>query len=316
MPTAQTPATAANTPKYVIITLLFLSVLVFAWGGNYTWVKLALQDSGPLTFNALRFLGATAIVGLCLVSLGRGRVLLPEPGERLLLGAIGFLQVALMTGLTSIAMLWIEASRTVLIAYSMPVWALLISIWLLGERTTPTAVAGGALGLLGLVLLTEPWTMTWDSGNAFLGSAIALIATIGWATGAVLYRTRRWRSSFWQQVFWQLAVAAVSVSLLAMIMERGTAFSPTPQYLAILLYNWIVPTSFGFWCWAQALSRISAASAGQFLLLSPVFGVFLSNLVLDEPLHSSLLISALFILVGAFLSFQRSAVPPQTNTPG
>lgn len=290
------------------LTVALLSVLIFAWGGNYTWVKVALEDSGPLTFNALRYSGAVVVIGIGLCLAGRARDLIPVRGEAGFMAMIGLLQITVMTGLTTVAMLWIEASRTVLIAYSMPIWAMIISLLVLREAITWRMVLGATLGLCGLGLLTDVVGMEWASGGTLIGSAIALTATLGWALGSVLYRLRQWRSNFWQQVFWQLCSAALTMSLIALVLESDEPITFSPEYVAIVVYNWLVPTSLGFWCWARALTRTSATAAGQFLLLSPVFGVFLSHVVLDEPLHPALLSSALLILAGAFLSLRRQSV--------
>ncbi len=287
----------------------FLVVLVFAWGGNYTWVKIALTDVGPWTFNALRYGGAALLLGV-LLAIHRGpRELLPYPGERLLLAMIGLLQITAMTGMTAVALQWVEASRVVLIAYSMPVWAMLIGLATQHERIDWRVVVGAALGLIGLLALFDPRRMNWLDGSALLGSGAALLGSLGWALGSVLYRVRRWHSSFWQQVFWQVATCALAMIVIAAIVEPGFRIDPTPSLLAIVVYNCLVPTALGFWCWAQALTRVSASVAGQVLMLAPLFGMLLSHLVLGEPLDSGISLSAACIVGGAWLSLRRSATP-------
>ena len=175
-------------------TLAFLSVVVFAWGGNYTWVKLALEDNGPWVFNALRYGCAVVLLGVVLSIRTQSTGILPLRGERLMMSVIGVLQIAVMTGATNIALTMIEASRTVLIAYSMPIWSMLLSRALLSERVTVRMAAGLLLGLTGLALLCAPWAMDWTSRSAVLGSGIALSGTVAWALASVLYKSRRWRS--------------------------------------------------------------------------------------------------------------------------
>ncbi len=295
---------AGTTPP--LTTILLLLTLVVVWGGNYTWIKLGLRDSGPWTFNAFRYGSAVLMLGAALL-VGRGpRALVPAPGERLLMAVSGFLQVAMMTGGTTLAMTRIEASRTVLIAYSMPVWGLALSVLLLGERASWAALLGLALGLSGLCLLSAPWAMDWTSASAVTGSALALAGTLGWALGAVLYRSRVWRTELWTQVFWQIVIGAVPMLLGAILLER-TPFRPGPAYAAIIAYNGLVPTVLGYWCWARALDRIPVQTASQVLMLSPVFGVLLSAAVLGERLGFTLLASGVLIVAGAALSYRRAS---------
>lgn len=288
--------------------LLFLTALVVIWGGNYTWVKIAIADMGPLTFNTLRYGGAAVLMAIVATACGSFRDITPERGERAALAVIGVLQIGVVTACSTLALRLIEANRVVLIVYSMPIWTLLIGAALFGERANARTLVGVALGGVGLALLTNPFAMSWTSGSA-PGVLLALASVIGWALGAILYRARRWRSNLWAQVFWQIAASVCVMIPFALAFERDAPINPTPFLLAMLFYNAIVPSVVGFWCWSQALARISVAHASQFLLLSPVFGLIQNHLVLGEPLGPVVFVAAACILAGASLSLRSSAKP-------
>ena len=280
---------------------LFLVTLVVIWGGNYTWVKIALRDIGPFTFNAIRYGLAVILMATAFASLGRLPQLLPQPSERPGLAVVGFLQVAVITTCTALALQWLEASRVVLIAYSMPIWTMPLSALILKERVTLITFAGAALGFGGLVLLTNPFAMPWTA-DSIPGLILALVAVNGWALGAVLYRQRSWQSTYWQQTFWQLAVTAVILVPVMMLLEYGSEIRFTAPMLVIAIYNSIFPTVLGYWCWAQALTRVPATTASQVLLMSPLFGMVLSHFVLGEPLGAWIWLAATCIVLGAWLA--------------
>ena len=280
---------------------LFLVTLVVIWGGNYTWVKIALRDIGPFTFNAIRYGLAVILMATAFASLGRLPQLLPQPSERRGLAVVGFLQVAVITTCTALALQWLEASRVVLIAYSMPIWTMPLSALILKERVTLITFAGAALGFGGLVLLTNPFAMPWTA-DSIPGLILALVAVNGWALGAVLYRQRSWQSTYWQQTFWQLAVTAVILVPVMMLLEYGSEIRFTAPMLVIAIYNSIFPTVLGYWCWAQALTRVPATTASQVLLMSPLFGMVLSHFVLGEPLGAWIWLAATCIVLGAWLA--------------
>src|SRR5262249_39767263 len=50
--TAQSSARQGSTVPWGALGML--AVLIFAWGGNYTWISIALRDVGPWTFTAVR----------------------------------------------------------------------------------------------------------------------------------------------------------------------------------------------------------------------------------------------------------------------
>ena len=283
-----------------------LAVLIFAWGGNYTWITLALRDIGPWTFNAVRFCAAAVLVGAVLALRYGADNVMPRRDERWGLTIIGLLQVAILTVLITFSLKWIASTHTVLLIYTNPVWSLLFSMALLGERFSWPRAGGIALGLFGIALLVIPLAMPWTATTA-PGVISALLATMAWALGSVLYRRGKWESTFWQQVFWQLAVSAVAVVIAALIFEYGHTVRMTAQLAVITIYNIILPTALAYWCWSQALARIKPSTASQILLLSPVFGVVHSHIVLGEPLTPAVLASAACVVIGAAMTFWRPA---------
>lgn len=287
------------------VAFLFLIALVVIWGGNYTWVKIALHDIGPWTFNVVRYGGAMLLMLGVFGLNGPLSVILPVPGERRPLALIGFLQAGLTTAFAALALQWIEATRVVLINYSMPIWTLPLSLILLGERISMRAALGAVLGAAGLLFLTNPFAMNWNE-TTLPGVLCAFVSVLSWAVGAVLYRRRKWKSGFWQQSFWQIAVTFIFMIPFALVFETGRSIVPTSSLFIVIAYNMVVPTILGFWCWSQALSRVSATTASQFLLLSPVFGMIQNFFVLDEPLGAWIGAAAACIILGAFLSL-RSA---------
>jgi drug/metabolite transporter (DMT)-like permease len=77
------------------------------------------------------------------------------------------------------------------------------------------------------------------------------------------------------------------------------------HYVVIILYNALVPTILAFWFWAKILTLIPAATAGQFVLLSPILGIGLGSLVLGETVTPMLIVSATLILGGALLACMK-----------
>jgi len=161
------------------------------------------------------------------------------------------------------------------------------------------------ISFFGLCLLLSPWTLDWSRPTVVVGSLLALSGTLAWALGAVLYRRKRWQSDFWSQVLWQISTAAIVMVVGVLIFER-TTIHYTTSYGMILIYNAIVPTVLGYWCWSRLLERMSVARASQLLMLSPGFALLVSATVLDEPLTATLIASSIFIVGGAVLSYRHS----------
>jgi drug/metabolite transporter (DMT)-like permease len=58
------------------------------------------------------------------------------------------------------------------------------------------------------------------------------------------------------------------------------------------------------WCWNRALETMTVATAGQFLLFTPLVGFVLSVLFLGETAPGALLVSAALILLGLLITIR------------
>ena len=115
----------------------------------------------------------------------RGETLNPPTNgwPRLLIAAA--LNYTAWAALTAVSLIWLHASETVIIAYTLPIWTALLARPLLGERLTLARGFGMALGLSGVILLVlvQPERGGWTT---LLGAALALSGSVLFGLGAVL----------------------------------------------------------------------------------------------------------------------------------
>lgn len=309
---AKPPLVAMTAPSSQ--PYLLLAIIILAWGGNYPLMHLALDDMPPLAFTSTRLLGASCVLAVILVASSGREALIPMRGERLPLAIIGLFQVAAMLGLTIIGLTTVPPGRTVLLVYTMQLWAVPLGVWLLRERIGAGKLLGTAVGFAGIVLFFNPAAIDWHQTGMLVGSGLILLASMAWALGSCLYRKRVWKTGFMTQTLWQLLISWVPISALSFLLERDAAFHPSLQLAIIVLFNWFVPTALAMWCWAKVLSVMSASSAGQFLLLTPIVGFLLSAAFFDEPVTSILVASAALIATGIFLTMRSEAAELQKRS--
>jgi drug/metabolite transporter (DMT)-like permease len=302
----RTPVAAApreptryGTPRAAAV---YLAVIIVSWAGNWPLMKLALADAEPLVFVSLRMVGSVAILAAALLVLRRS--LLPAPGERLGLFWISQLQVSLFLIFAIIGLALVPAGRAIVLAYTMPLWAIPIELWLGVERASIPKLAGAAVGFGGLVLFMNPALLDWRDPRALAGNASLLLAAIAWALGSVLYRRRQWRTNFWTQTFWQLAAGAPLVLGAGLVGAPDWSVRWTPGLVAILAYNWVVTTALGYFLWARILTVVPAALAGQVLTLTPVGGFLLSIFLFGGSVGVEVAVSIALILAGLVLSLR------------
>ena len=281
---------------------LYLAAMVLSWAVNWPLMKLALGDVGPLPFVLLR-LGGTLVL-LVPFLLARGMPLLPVRGERLGLFWVGQLQVAGFLICAIIGLAIVPPGRAIVLAYTMPLWAIPIGLWLWPEPLGRYQLAGAAVGFAGLILFMNPGLVDWGNLRALAGNGLLLLAAISWALGSCLYRRRSWRSPFWVQTFWQLAVSTVVVAAIALPGAVGQPIRWSPTLVAILAYNWVVTTALGYFLWSKVLTMMSAAVAGQVLALTPVGGFLLSIAMFGGSVSGDVVLSLVLIIAGIVLTLR------------
>src|ERR1700748_171747 len=144
--------------------VIFLAINSVGWGFHWAVSKYLLTTLPPLTVR-----GCTGVIGgLCLAVLaltqGQSLKVRRELWPRLLLAAV--LNVSGWMVLIGLALLWLPASETALIAYTMPVWAAIIAWPVLGERPTLLRVIALVLAFGGLAVIM--------GGNGFTATAAKL----------------------------------------------------------------------------------------------------------------------------------------------
>jgi drug/metabolite transporter (DMT)-like permease len=285
------------------VVFAYLAVMIVSWAGNWPLMKLALGQMPPLIFALLRLVGSLALIAPALAV--TRQPLLPVRGERLRLFWVGQLQVAGFLIFSMIGLKLVPAGRAIVLAFTMPLWAIPIGLFLWPEPLAATELAGVAIGFAGLLLFMNPGLVDWGDGRVLAGNALLLLSAILWALGSCLYRRYSWRSSFSVQTFWQLAVAVVPVAMLVPTGLGGGPVRWSPELVAILAYNCLVTTALGYLLWGKVLSMMPAAIAGQALTLTPIGGFVLSMLIFGGAPTADVVASIALIAGGTFVTLRR-----------
>ena len=198
----------------------------------------------------------------------------------------------------------LPAGRAIVLGYTMPLWAIPIGMFIWPEPHGRAQLIGAAIGFVGLVLFMNPGLVDWGDPCILAGNALLLLAAIFWALGSCLYRQRRFRSPFWVQTFWQLAVSVPPVAAIAVALSPGSV-QWSPFLVAVVLYNVVVTTAFGYFLWGKVLSMMPAAMAGQVLTLTPMGGFVLSLLIFGGRLTTDVVVSIVLIVAGIFVTLRR-----------
>ena len=273
-----------------------LAALTAIWGYNWIVMKLALADSPPMTFAALRsLLSAAALFGVALVL---RRPLRPARGGSLVV--LGLLQTMGFVGFAALALKTGAAGKSAVLAYTMPFWTLLLAGPLLGEtmrRQQWPAVALAGAGLLGIL---SPWSGALD----LTASLCSLAAAWSWAASNIVAKRMALDGDELLNVSaWQMAFGGAGLAVLALALETEPV-QWTASFAVALTYNVVLATALAWLLWLYALNRLSAGATGIASLGSPVIALFAGWLQLGEqPSLAETAGMALIVVALAWLSF-------------
>ncbi|GGK27879.1 hypothetical protein GCM10010965_20920 [Caldalkalibacillus thermarum] len=123
-------ALASFTASRIFVVMLIL-ILTIIWGYAWVWMKIGLDYMGPLTFSALRF--SVGALTLLLLLWGLRRLTFQNLHWKPLL-ILGLLQTTLVYALIMYGMRFVEAGKSSIILYTMPIWSSLLASYFLNEK--------------------------------------------------------------------------------------------------------------------------------------------------------------------------------------
>jgi drug/metabolite transporter (DMT)-like permease len=275
---------------------LALIIVIVAWGLTWPVNKVVLATLSPLWAVTLR--SAIATVALFALTAWLGRLTLPPRRDLPVLLSITLLHMVGFNLLASWGLGLVPTGRTVVLAYTTPLWVTPGAALLLREPLTARRGVGVLVGLAGLVTLFNPLALDWGDRAVVLGNLAILAGALLWALSILHIRAHRWVSTPFALIPWETLLATV---LLVPIALGTTAPAPadwTASFVVLLLYLGIVGTAVAYWATATASRHLPAVSTSLGLLATPVVSVITATLWLGEPLTPSLVTAIVLVLGG------------------
>lgn len=290
------PASNAEASLPAVGFVMLASLGLF-WGLNWPGMKIALGEITIWWFRAMSvWAGAIGLLGIAALT---GQRVLPMRAEirpLLLCTLFNILGWHLLTGYGVSLM---PAGRASIIAFTMPVWASILAVWLLGERMTAYRILGLALGMAGLGVLIGPDLAVLE--EAPIGALFMLGAAMVWAMGTVLFKKFDWTSPVATLIGWQLGIGAVFITFgAAMIEPMPDPSTWSAKVILALVYLFALPMIYCQWAYFSVVRIFPAAIAAIGTLAVPVVGVFSSAWLLGEAVGAAEII-ALVLIVAALL---------------
>lgn len=257
---------------------ILLALLTLGWGLNWPMMKMTLAEMPVWTFRGLCV--ASGATGLFMLAHIGGQAIRVPAGQWGRLIVIALCNVTLWNVLIGYGLQMLPAGRSAILAYSMPVWAVLLSALILHEKLTPRRILGLTLGMAGMAVLLSGELSSMRA--APLGAILVLGGAIAWALGTVLMRRFPMKLGTTALTAWQLLVGGMPLMLGALIIDWGHWHPISARATVGLVYNMTFVFIFCYWAWFKIATTAPASVSSLSTLMIPVVGVFSGIWLLGE----------------------------------
>jgi drug/metabolite transporter (DMT)-like permease len=256
------------------LALYLLTVLI--WGT--TWIALKLQ-LGPVPIPwsiAYRFALAAAVMFAWLA--WSGRIERPRGRAMRLIAAQGLCLFCLNFICFLHASRYIPSGLVAVLFSTATVWNALNARVFLKRPLAGHVLAGGALGLMGLMALFWPeWSRQAGSPDMLLGLALGLAGTLCFSAGNMLSSTLQGLGHTPRVTnAWGMLIGATALSAGCLITGVPLAFDTSTSYVGALLYLAIPGSVIGFTAYLTLVGRLGPERAAYCTVLFPVVALNVS----------------------------------------
>ncbi|WP_039915345.1 DMT family transporter [Cellvibrio mixtus] len=273
-----------TSPRLSAEGILLLIGLAIGWGINWPIMKFIIAEIPPLSFRGFcLMLGGFGILGLARVS---GLSLRIPKGYVKKIVWVTLLNIIGWNVFATYGLSFLPAGRSALLGYTMPIWAVLLSIWILNDKFTTRVGIALLLGVGGIAALMSESLLSWFGGpfnhQLLIGAGLMIVAAWSWATGTVLMK--RWQIPMNSVALtgWLLLLASIPVLIAAFFFDGLPQKTPSTMVLWGLVYNVFIAFMFCYWAWVRLVSLVPVSVSSLSSLITPLVGVISGIVILGE----------------------------------
>lgn len=254
--------------------------------------------------------GLTAVV-LYIFQRFRGSLFLKDRRDYFRLAALSVFGVSLNQILFVTGLSFTKAANTSLLAVTIPIFTILISVVSGSEFLRWQKVLGIVLAAAGVLFLIDPRSASFSSATT-LGDLLIICNSFSYGifvatSKRVLTRNGPLRSMTWIFIFAGMVCLPLGYYSLSHVDTASIQPFIWPLVAYIAFFGTAVPYLLNAW----ALARVSPSTVAVFIYLQPLIGFAMAVAFLNEHIDLKFGVAACFVFAGVFLTTRR-----ETNSVG
>ncbi len=277
-------------PKHWFV-FIFLGLI---WSASFLWIKIALQELGPITLVAYRVL-LGLIFGAAAIAIQR--VAWPRTlAEWTPFLVVGLLNVAIPFFLITWGEESIDSAVASILNATVPLFTILIAtFYLRDDKLSAQRLTGLLVGFAGVVVLMSK-DLSANAHNSVLGQVAVIVASLSYAISSVYVRKTTLNANGLVRGAAPLVGAAVVMWIAALVAESPVRVPVLPLTWIALLWLGVLGSGLAFILVFYLIHEIGPTRATMVTYIFPLGGVILGVIFLDEELSWQLALGTVLIV--------------------
>jgi len=274
--------------------------LCIVWSSTWLAIKIGLRDLPPISFVAIRFVIAAAV--LLVVSIGRVRLL---PLRRSDYATLAFTGV-LMFGVNYFTVFWgelhVSSGLAAVLQATIPIFGMVFAHWLLPDEPLRSRRMIGAFVAIAGVILICARLLSFNGLLSFWAGVAIAVGGGAAAFSNVIMKKRAITLAPAMLAAWQMVFGFVPMLAIGYFVEGSpTRFHWTSSAILCVLYLAVIGSSLTFLLLYWLLPRMTVTNLQTISLITPPGAVMLGWLWGGEKFPLWSLLGAAFVLAGVWL---------------
>jgi drug/metabolite transporter (DMT)-like permease len=292
------------TPKKSSNWLFSFILLGIIWGSSFLFIKEGLQILSP--FGIAFWRTALGAVVMALIIVIRRHKLPGTLKQWALIWVGGLLMSGVPAALFGYAQQHVSSALASILNASTPIFTVIaIMIAFRDEKPKRYVVVGLLIGLLGVGIVLAVWSGFGVNDPLAIGALVLAVTCYGFGTPF----TRKYISTMSigseSAVFVQVSTSALT--MLPLYLLTGPVFigELTPIPVISMLTLGFIGTGFAYVAYYDIIHKVGSAIASSVTYITPLVGVLLGALLLNETITWNQPVGGLVILLGAAIAQGR-----------
>lgn len=294
-----------------------VSLAIFAcllWGSAFPVLKLTYEELGigahnvgaKLTLAGMRF-GLASILILLFFKIKNKNIIIKSKSELLNIIILGLFQTAILYFFFYIGISNTSGVKSAVLSQTGIFFVAIIAHFVfIDDKFNKNKAIGLLCGLLGIIVLNINSANTKDLFDInFFGEGFLIISGLASATGTILAKKLTHKYNPIKVTGWQMFFGSTLLLILGITFNNGFITGITLKALLLYIYSAFL-SAIAFGIWYSLLKENKASEITIYKFYIPIFGAFLSALLIpNETISTTIFIGLIMVVLGIYLTTNK-----------